>query len=145
MTQKPHILTWLIVIPLPAWATWSLHPITIRFVILQSLGNRIGCWISCWTRDFCILPATLNTHCPSTYGSSLNILLFTSNFFYFLNQRNSFSKIPTLCRSDYVDLCALCISVICISLRPVNFSLQLLCTSGEGSLFVLTVTRNFCL
>ena len=145
MTQKPDILTWLIVMPVPAWTTWSWHQITIKFVILQSFGNRMGCWISCWTRDFRILPATLNTTCASTNGSSLNILLFTYNFFCLLNQNNFFSKIPTLYRYDYVHLCSLYISAICISLRPINFSLQLLCIPGEVSLFVLTDTSNFCI
>ena len=47
VTQKPHILTWLIILPLPACETWSLHQLSIKFGILQSFSNCTGCKISC--------------------------------------------------------------------------------------------------
>ena len=53
------------------------------------------------TEIFIFLPPPLNTRCAST---SLNTLLFISNFFCLLC---FFSKIPTLHRSDYLHFCYL--------------------------------------
>ena len=139
MNQKPDILTWLIVMPVSAWATWPWHQLTIKFLILRSFGNSMGCWIPCWTRDFRVLPPNLNTPCTSIYGSILNILLFTSDFLCLLSKAISFPKY--LLGTDLIIF----IFAICIFLRPINFSLQVLCISGEGSLFVLTDLNNFCL
>ena len=122
MTPKQDIMTWLIVMPLPAFATWwSWHLLTIKFVILQSLGNSTRCWILSWIGYFCILPP-INTPYASTYGSSLKNLLFASIF------STGFDYWPLI-----ISICALCIS------------LQFLCNSCEGSLFFLTDLNSFLL
>ena len=107
MTQKPDILTWLIVMLLPACATWSWHQLTIKLVVLQSFGNSTGCyWVSCWISHFCIPSPILNTPCASTYESSLNNLIFASNF-CLLSKTNFFSKIPTLYHFYDLHFCCL--------------------------------------
>ena len=116
MTQNPEILTWLIVMPLSACATWSWHQLASTFDILQSFSNSTGCWIHCWIRDFPILRPTLSTPYASTYGSSLNNLLFDSNFFGLLSKTISFPKY-LLCTDLMIFKSAVCISPI-----PINFS-----------------------
>ena len=43
----------------------------------------------------------------------------------------------------YLQSKTISISSACVSSRPMNFSLQVLCTYGEGSLFVFIDSRNF--
>ena len=80
-TQKTDILTWLNVMSLLVYATWSW-----QFEILQSFCNSTRCLISCCIKDFWIVQPTLNTLWALTYGSSLNNLLFASNLYCLLSK-----------------------------------------------------------
>ena len=79
MTQKPDILTWLIIMSLPACATWSWHRLSnLWFRNPLEIALDIGPWIFVSYHQF-LRPRA------STYGSSLNICYLppTCSFFCF--------------------------------------------------------------
>ena len=97
---------------------------TIKFMILQSFENSSGCW----TMDFCILPPIFKTSFINIWVK-LKYLLFASNLFFLLLSFPNY----LLCTNLMIS-----ISAASISLKPINFSLQFLFPSSEGSSYVLT-------
>ena len=79
---------------------------TIKFMILQSFGNSTRCWISCWIRDFCILPPTLNYTLCIKILVKLKYSAIWLQLLLLAKQDNFFSKIPTLhCFGDLHFCC----------------------------------------
>ena len=124
--------------PLPACATLSWYQLSSSwFCSPLAIALDVGFLVE--SEIFVSYHQLLITHCASRSWSSLNILLFGSNFFCLLSKTISFPKYLL-----YTVL-VISISAVCVSLRPMNFSLQFVCTSGEGSWFVLTDSSNFLL